>query len=109
MIADLGFGVLLTRDGARHDAEAGRLVSGALLLRLVVAVPLGVRCSRRGVACSSDPESIAGLRAAALLGVAGAAYGGFGALLRSQPRWLPAVLGVETGWLGVQLAGSLWW
>jgi O-antigen/teichoic acid export membrane protein len=29
-------------------------------------------------------------------------------MFRSQPRWLPAVLGIETAWLAVQLAGS-WW
>ena len=28
IVADLGFGVLLTRDGARPDADAGRLLSG---------------------------------------------------------------------------------
>ena len=39
--ADLGFGVLLTRDGARPGAPAAQLVGGALVLRLAVAVPLG--------------------------------------------------------------------
>ena len=38
--ADLGFGVLLTRDGARPGAPAARLVGGALRLRLAVAIPL---------------------------------------------------------------------
>ena len=56
---------------------------------------------------SSDAETIAGLRVAALLGTAGAAYGCFGALFRSQPRWLPAVLAVETGWLAIQLVAAL--
>ena len=39
VVVDLGFGVLLTRDGARADAEPGRLLSGALVLRLALAIP----------------------------------------------------------------------
>ena len=57
---------------------------------------------------SPDAETIAGLRVAALLGTAGAAYGCFGALFRSQPRWLAAVLATETAWLALQL-GAAWW
>ena len=56
---------------------------------------------------SSDVETVAGLRIAALLGAAGAAYGCFGALFRSQPRWLPTVLAVETAWLAAQLIAAL--
>jgi O-antigen/teichoic acid export membrane protein len=108
VIADLGFGVLLTRDGARPGAPAARLVVGALTLRLAVAIPLGAILYGSAGRLSADPESIAGLRVGALLGIAGAAYGCFGAMLQSQPRWLPMVLGLETGWLALQLAGS-WW
>jgi len=108
VVVDLGFGVLLTRDGARQDAEAGRLLAGALVLRLGLAVPLAALLYACAGYISSDAETIAGLRIAALLGTAGAAYGCFGALFRSQPRWLPAVLGVETGWLAIQL-GTVWW
>jgi O-antigen/teichoic acid export membrane protein len=108
VVADLGFGVLLTRDGARAGAPAARLVAGALLLRLAVVVPLGAILYACAGRLSADPESIAGLRVGALLGVAGAAYGCFGAMLQSQARWLPTVLGLETGWLALQLAGS-WW
>lgn len=106
--ADLGFGVLLTRDGARPGAPAARLVAGALRLRLAVAIPLAVILYASAGRLSADPESIAGLRVGALLGIAGAAYGCFGAMLQSQARWLPTVLGLETGWLALQLAGS-WW
>ena len=108
VVADLGFGVLLTRDGARTGAPAARLVAGALLLRLAVVVPLGAILYACAGILSADPETIAGLRVGALLGVAGAAYGCFGAMLQSQARWLPTVLGLETGWLALQLAGS-WW
>ena len=108
VVVDLGFGVLLTRDGARPDAEPGRLLSGALVLRLALAVPLAALLYVGARYLSSDAETIAGLRVAALLGATGAAYGCFGALFRSQPKWLPAVLGVETGWLALQLAGA-WW
>src|SRR5579872_5679901 len=72
VIADLGFGVLLTRDGARPGtdaAEARRLLTGALILRLVVAAPLGVLLVAGASALGADPESIAGLRLAALLGI----------------------------------------
>jgi O-antigen/teichoic acid export membrane protein len=108
VVADLGFGVLLTRDGARPDAPAARLVGGALLLRLAVVVPLGAILYACAGRLAADPEAVAGLRMGALLGVAGAAYGCFGAMLQSQAHWLPTVLGLETGWLALQLAGS-WW
>jgi O-antigen/teichoic acid export membrane protein len=108
VVADLGFGVLLTRDGARVDSEPGRLLSGALALRLALAVPLAALLYAGAGHLSADAETIAGLRVAALLGTAGAAYGCFGALFRSQPRWLATVLGVETGCLALQLAGA-WW
>lgn len=111
VVADLGFGVLLTRDGARpraDGAEAARLVSGALLLRMALAVPLGAILYASAARLGAEAESIAGLRIAVLLGIAGAAYGCFGAMFRSQPRWLPIVLGIETAWMAVQLAGS-WW
>jgi O-antigen/teichoic acid export membrane protein len=108
VVTDLGFGVLLTRDGARADGEPGRLISGALVLRLAVALPLAAVLYVFAGRLASEPESINGLRAAALLGIAGAVYGCFGALFRSQPRWLPTVLAIETLSLAAQVAGS-WW
>ena len=106
IVGDLGFGVLLTRDGARDDTNPAGLLTGALTLRLALVLPLA--CALTGAAglLSSDAETIAALRVAALLGVAGAAYGCFGALLRSQARWLPAVLAIETVWLAAQVAAS---
>jgi O-antigen/teichoic acid export membrane protein len=106
--ADLGFGVLLARDGARADAEPGRLLIAALVVRLLFASFLACALAAAAPALTANPELVAGLRVASLLGVAGAAYGCFGSLLRSQPRWLPAVLGVETGWLAIQV-GTSWW
>ena len=73
VVTDLGFGVLLTRDGARADGEPGRLISGALVLRLAVALPLAAVLYVFASRLSSEPETIAGVRAAALLGSAGAA------------------------------------
>jgi O-antigen/teichoic acid export membrane protein len=108
VVVDLGMGVLLTRDGAREDAEAGRLLIDALVLRLALAIPLALMLYAGAGYLSSDSETIAGLRVAAMLGTAGAAYGCFGALLRSQPRWLPTVLALETGWLAIQLAVACW-
>lgn len=105
---DLGFGVLLTRDGARDDAEPGRLLAGALLWRMAIAVPLAAVLVASAPIISADPEALAGLRAGALLGLLGAAYGCFGALFRSQPQWVPAILGVETAWLAAQLLAA-WW
>src|SRR5262249_30019419 len=105
-IADLGFGVLLARDGARAGTDPIRLVAGALALRLAVAVPLGVVLTIAAGALASSGEAVAALRVAALLGVSGAAYGCFGALFRSQPRWLPARLGSETAWRAVPLPAS---
>ena len=108
VVVDLGFGVLLTRDGARPEAEPGRLLIGALVLRLALAVPLAAMLYMAAGQLSSDAETIEGLRIAALLGIAGAAYGCFGSLFRSQPSWLPAVLALETGWMAIQL-GAAWW
>jgi len=106
--ADLGFGVLLTRDGARPGTQPAVLLASSLALRLALAVPLALALSAAAPRLASDDELIRGLRAASLLGVAGAAYGCFGALLRSQPRWLARVLGAETAWLAAQVAAS-WW
>ena len=106
VVADLGFGVLLTRDGARASAPVEQLVGGALTARLVLVVPLGALVYAGAGWIATDAGSIAGLRAAALLGVVGAAYGCFSAILVSQPRWLPIVLGVDTAWLAVQVAAS---
>jgi O-antigen/teichoic acid export membrane protein len=108
VVADLGFGVLLTRDGARGDAPAAALLRSALLARLLVVVPLAAALAAAAPALSANAEAAAGLRVAALLGVAGAAYGCFGALLRSQVAWLPTVLGLETAWLAAQV-GASWW
>lgn len=108
VVADLGFGVLLTRDGARAGAPVDRLVAGALLARLSVAVPLAAALSAGAGWIVPDNGSTAALRVAALLGVVSAAYGCFSAVLISQPRWLPIVLGIDTAWLGIQLAAS-WW
>jgi len=106
--ADLGFGVLLTRDGARGTTEPGRLLLAALALRLTLAAALAAALASAAPALTQDPELIDGLRLASLLGVAGAAYGCFGSLLRSQPVWLPTVLGLETAWLALQV-GASWW
>ena len=106
VVVDLGFGVLLTRDGARADAEPGRLLAGALALRLALAIPFAAILFAGAPYLSADVETIAGLRVAVLLGTAGAAYGCFGALFRSQPRWLPTVLALETGWLAIQLGAA---
>jgi PST family polysaccharide transporter len=106
VVSDLGLGVLLTRDGAREGAEAGRLLLAALLLRLSLALPLAILLYAGAGLISSDPQTIAGLRVAAALGAAGAAYGCFGGLLRSQPRWLPTVLAIETSWLAIQLVAA---
>lgn len=107
-IADLGFGVLLTRDGARPGAQPPLLLAASLAWRMALAIPLALVLLVAAPSLASDGELIRGLRAASLLGVAGAAYGCFGALLRSQPRWLPRVLGMETAWLAAQVAAS-WW
>jgi O-antigen/teichoic acid export membrane protein len=106
--ADLGFGVLLTRDGARANAPAASLVRGALTARLAVVVPLGALLYASAGWIATDPETIVGLRVAAPLGIVSAAYGCFSAVLISQPQWLPIVVGLETVWLAAQLAAS-WW
>ena len=92
VVVDLGFGVLLARDGARDGAPIGRLLAGALAARLAVALPLAALMIALAPVAAHDPEAVAGLRLAAAVGAAGAAYGCFGAAFRSQPRWVPAIL-----------------
>jgi len=106
VIVDLGFGVLLPRDGARSDACHGRLLGGALAARLLLLAPIGLVMYAAAPGIAADPESIAGVRLGVLLGASGAAYGCFGAMLRSQPAWVPTVLIVETAWSALQLAVS---
>jgi O-antigen/teichoic acid export membrane protein len=105
--ADLGFGVLLTRDGA-HGAfrSLGSLTAAALTLRLLVALPAAAALAAAAPWMAADPETIHGLQIAAVLGVAGVAYGCFGAAFRSQPEWIPAVLAMEAGGHALQLAAS---
>jgi O-antigen/teichoic acid export membrane protein len=106
--SDLGFGVLLTRDGARRDSAPGQLLVSALVARMCVALPLALALAAAAPVLTRDPELTHGLRVAALLGVAGAASGCLGGLLRSQAHWLPTVLGLESGWLALQV-GASWW
>ena len=83
VVVDLGFGVLLTRDGARAEAEPGRLLSGALVLRLAVVLPLAALLYAGAGYLSPDAETSAGLRVAAPLGGAGRCTD---ALARSSAR-----------------------
>ena len=106
VLADLGFGLLLTRDGALGGARRGMLCGTALIMRVSVAIPAAACLAIAAARLAPDAETVAGLRVAALVGVAGAAYGCFGSTFRSQPRWIPAILTLETGWAGLQLAGS---
>ncbi len=106
VVVDLGFGLLLPRDGAESGAPRGRLCGTALVARLLAAIPAAFVMTIVAGHVSSDPETVSGLRIAGLLGVSGAAYGCFGSTFRSQPRWVPAVLIVETTWAVAQLAAS---
>jgi len=107
VVVDLGFGVLLTRDGARDGASHGRLMGAALIARLALAIPLAAALVGSAAFFAHDPESSAGLRLAAVAGVAGAVYGCFAALFRSQPRWVPRILAAESTWAALQL-GAAW-
>src|SRR5262249_3635749 len=89
-LADLGFGVLLTRDGARADGNPIRLVTSALVLRLAVAVPLGVALAFGAGALSSNAEAVIALRMAGVVGAAGGWAGRFGAVFRERRRCGPA-------------------
>ncbi len=111
VVSDLGLGVLLTRDGAHTDlagSQAWRQLVNALWLRIGFAVPLGFLLLSGASSLATASEPVAAIRLGALLGVVGATYGCFGAMFRSQPRWVPTVLGIEVGWMAVQLVAS-WW
>jgi len=103
---DLGFGLLLTRDAARECGNAGVRCGSAIAARLALAVPAAMMIAVMAARFASDAETVAGLRAGALLGIAGAVYGCVGSTYRSRPRWVPAILILETSWTLVQLALS---
>jgi O-antigen/teichoic acid export membrane protein len=133
--ADLGFGMLLTRDIARvnpgtenrrtqnprtinpepgtryplpetRNPEPGMLLGTALTARFAFAIAAAAVLGIFAPRLASGAETIAGLRIAALLGVTGAVYGCFGSTFRSQPRWVPTILIVETSWAIGQLVVS---
>src|SRR5258707_7696904 len=58
VVVDLGFGVLRTRDAARQEAEPGRLLVAALVVRLGLAVPLAALLYAGAGVISSDAETI---------------------------------------------------
>ena len=125
VLADLGLGMLLTRDGARvagsgfrvagslgsrgslgSQGSMGSLCGGAVVIRALAAVAGALAMIVGASWLAGDPETVRGLQMAAILGVAGAVYGCFGAAFRSQPAWVPAILTLETAWHAAQLAVS---
>jgi O-antigen/teichoic acid export membrane protein len=105
---DLGLSALVTRDAARDEAGRGRLVAGALAVRLAVFAPAGFLVYSAASWIGGGPASAASLRVAVWLAAAGLAYGCFAALFRASPRWLIAILTIETAGAALQCAGALW-
>jgi len=85
------------------------LCGSALVLRLAVAVPLAIAMIAGVPRLGLEHETADGMRIAALLGIAGVAYGCLGSSFRSRPAWIPTILIVETAWHGVQLIASWMW
>jgi O-antigen/teichoic acid export membrane protein len=105
---DLGLGALVTRDAARDEAASGRLVAGAVAVRLAVFAPVGVLLYAGASWIGGGPGSADPLRVAIWLAAAGLAYGCFAALFRASPRWLIAILTIETAGAALQCAGAFW-
>jgi O-antigen/teichoic acid export membrane protein len=107
-VFDLGISELLTRDTARGDHHTGRLLTDALVTRLVLFVPAGVVVYVAAPRLGLGLESPATLRIAVWLAAAGLAYGCVAAVFRAWPHRLIAILVIETGGAGAQCLGAVW-
>lgn len=107
MLSEFGLNTLLTREAARSKSQANQTLAGSLAAKLALCGALAgavwLAAPRLGV----DGESVAALRAAMLLAVVGAAYGSFTAVFRAF-EWMGPILWLNTGGLGLQLAGVVW-
>ena len=103
---DLGFGVLLTRDGAR-DRRVCALLGDALAARLGLFLPVAIgfyiAAPRLGVEIAP-----ATLRVAVPLAMIGIAYGCFASIFRAWPEYVAWILGLESAGALVQ-CGVSWW
>jgi O-antigen/teichoic acid export membrane protein len=108
VVADLGFGVLLTRDAARLASPIGGLLANALAARMAVLVGLAIAVVPAAAAIGGGAATAAHVRIALLVGIAGAAYGCIAAVFRGWPEWLGRILAVETAGSVLQFAVSGW-
>jgi hypothetical protein len=100
---DLGLSTLVTRDAARDEGGVGGLVA----VRLAVFAPAGALVYTGASWIGGGPASADPLRVAVWLAAAGLAYGCFAALFRASPRWLIAILTIETAGAALQCGGAL--
>jgi O-antigen/teichoic acid export membrane protein len=107
-LLDLGFGVLLTRDAAAGTARAGAMVSGALVARILLFVPIALLFLAVAPELGLRGETASVLWTVLLLAVSGMAYGSIAAVFRAWPATLTVIVIVEVVGAVVQLGGT-WW
>jgi O-antigen/teichoic acid export membrane protein len=107
-VADLGFGVLLTRRAARDDPSIGTLVAVAFIMRLGVLLPMALIFVMAPSYFSPDATTAAALRFALVIALAGAAYGCLASVFCAWPGALVVALGIETAGAIAQWGGA-WW
>ena len=107
-VADLGFGVLLTRGAARDDPSIGTLIAVAFVMRLGVLLPVALILVVAPSYLSPDTATAAALRFAPVIALAGAAYGCLASVFCAWPGTLVAALAIETAGAVAQWAGA-WW
>jgi len=106
MVFDLGLSALVTRDAARTRDDGGRLLAGALAIRLAIFAPAGAAL-HIAAPWIGGVGSAGAVRAIIWLAAAGITYGCFAALFRAWPRWLLKILTIETAGVALQCAGAV--
>ena len=104
-VLDLGFGTLLTRDAARGDPALGKLLGGALAVRLSVLAAASIVYGFWPVRLGAEPlvvPATLGLTAAAIVS------SGFAAVLRVRPATFAIAAAIEAAASTMLFAGS-WW
>jgi O-antigen/teichoic acid export membrane protein len=102
---DLGMSALVTRDAARDRPNAGRLVAGAIIVRLAAVAPVALLTFAMSSWLGQEAATAQAFRVTIWLAMAGLIYGCFAAAFRAWPEWLPAILVVEAAGGAIQCLG----
>jgi len=108
MVADLGVGILITRETARGVKGIGTLVAAALVSRLGLFLPAALLFYAAAPWLGLQAQSAEAMRVALLVAAGGIAYRSFAPVFRARPTSLFSILAIETLSAAAQCAGA-WW